>query len=159
MDLFVAAGMCLASRCLAMDFRSGSTIPASRRHVTIYKLHETSSSGHVNHEMVISITLINKLLSPAHRFFETNCEASGILCLPFYILRSDCFVLCVWNRGRGLRAQVSYYGSLLLDSRRREQKFWIIFLSYFSVSLREFWYSILNLFFYEVCILLRVYNY
>jgi hypothetical protein len=33
--LFVAAGTCLASRRLAMDLRSGSTIPAFRRRVTI----------------------------------------------------------------------------------------------------------------------------
>jgi hypothetical protein len=33
--VFVAAGMCLLSRCLAIDVCSGPTIPASRRHVTI----------------------------------------------------------------------------------------------------------------------------
>jgi hypothetical protein len=32
---FVAAGMCLPSRCLAMIVCSGSTIPTLRRHVTI----------------------------------------------------------------------------------------------------------------------------
>jgi hypothetical protein len=34
--LFVAAGTCLASRWLEMDFRSGCTIPAFRRHVTYF---------------------------------------------------------------------------------------------------------------------------
>jgi hypothetical protein len=33
--VFVAAGTCLSSRCLAMNVYSGSTIPAFRRHVTI----------------------------------------------------------------------------------------------------------------------------
>jgi hypothetical protein len=34
--VFVAAGTCLPSRCLAMKIYSGSAIPAFRRHVTIY---------------------------------------------------------------------------------------------------------------------------
>jgi hypothetical protein len=34
--VFVAAGMCLPSRCLVMDVCSGSTIPAFRRHVTVW---------------------------------------------------------------------------------------------------------------------------
>jgi hypothetical protein len=33
--VFVAAGMCLPSHCLAMDVCSGSTIPPFTRHVTI----------------------------------------------------------------------------------------------------------------------------
>jgi hypothetical protein len=33
--VFVAAGMCLPSHCLALDVYSGSTIPAFRCHVTI----------------------------------------------------------------------------------------------------------------------------
>jgi hypothetical protein len=33
--VFVATGICLPSRCLAMDVSSGPTIPAFRRHVTI----------------------------------------------------------------------------------------------------------------------------
>jgi hypothetical protein len=33
--VFVVAGTCLPSRCLAMNVYSGSTIPAFRRHVTI----------------------------------------------------------------------------------------------------------------------------
>jgi hypothetical protein len=34
--VFVAAGMCLPSRCLAMDVWCGATIPGFRRHVTVY---------------------------------------------------------------------------------------------------------------------------
>jgi hypothetical protein len=34
--VFVAAGKCLPSRCLAINVSSGSTIPAFRRHVTIF---------------------------------------------------------------------------------------------------------------------------
>jgi hypothetical protein len=34
--LFVTSGTCLPNSWLAMDFRSGSAIPAFRRHVTIY---------------------------------------------------------------------------------------------------------------------------
>jgi hypothetical protein len=34
--LFVASGTSLPNRCLAMDYRSGSTIPAFRRHVTLF---------------------------------------------------------------------------------------------------------------------------
>jgi hypothetical protein len=34
--VFVAAGTCLTSRCLAMTVYSCSTIPAFRRHVTIF---------------------------------------------------------------------------------------------------------------------------
>jgi hypothetical protein len=37
--IFVAAGTCLPSRCLAMNVYSGSTIPAFRRHVTISSWH------------------------------------------------------------------------------------------------------------------------
>jgi hypothetical protein len=33
---YYAAGMCLQSRCLALDACSGSIIPAFRRHVTIF---------------------------------------------------------------------------------------------------------------------------
>jgi hypothetical protein len=36
--VFVAAGTCLPSRCLAMNVYSGSAIPAFRRHVTICRL-------------------------------------------------------------------------------------------------------------------------
>jgi hypothetical protein len=34
--VFVTVGTCLPSRCLEMNVYSGSTIPASRRHVTIF---------------------------------------------------------------------------------------------------------------------------
>jgi hypothetical protein len=34
--VFVAAGTCLQSRCLAMNMYSGSDIPTFKRHVTMY---------------------------------------------------------------------------------------------------------------------------
>jgi hypothetical protein len=38
--VFVAAGMCLPSRCIAMNVYSDFTIPAFDSHVTIWKYHE-----------------------------------------------------------------------------------------------------------------------
>jgi hypothetical protein len=40
--LFIATKTCLASRWIAMDFRSGSTIPVFRSHVTTYKAHNVA---------------------------------------------------------------------------------------------------------------------
>jgi hypothetical protein len=38
--VFVAAGICLPSHCLAMYVCSGSTVPAFRRHVTLHLKHK-----------------------------------------------------------------------------------------------------------------------
>jgi hypothetical protein len=35
-SLFISAGICLPSRCLAVDVCSGPTIPSFRRHVTVF---------------------------------------------------------------------------------------------------------------------------
>jgi hypothetical protein len=42
--LSVAAGICLPSRCLAMDVSYEFTIPAFGRHVTVYSIHLTTLS-------------------------------------------------------------------------------------------------------------------
>jgi hypothetical protein len=42
--VFVAAGMCLSSLCLAMDVCSGSTIPAFRHHVIVLFINAATAS-------------------------------------------------------------------------------------------------------------------
>jgi hypothetical protein len=47
--LFISAGNCLQSRCLAMNVYSGSPIPAFRRHVTISLLETAIKLGFPDH--------------------------------------------------------------------------------------------------------------
>jgi hypothetical protein len=64
--VFVAAGMCLPSRCLTMNIYSHFTIPAFGRHVTIWRQHvppkrrypPTKLHGFTTQKTIIIITTI-----------------------------------------------------------------------------------------------------
>jgi hypothetical protein len=59
--LFVVAGTCLASRCLATDFHSHSTIPAFRRHVTLCCVESHLTSNIPNQSLFPSGFKANKI--------------------------------------------------------------------------------------------------
>jgi hypothetical protein len=54
--IFISAGTGLPSRCLAMNFYSGSAIPAFRRHVTII------SQNYFKFWIVLTLLLICQLI-------------------------------------------------------------------------------------------------
>jgi hypothetical protein len=117
--VFVAAEICLPSRCLAMNVYSDFTIPAFVRHITIWRLKyipgSNSTQGMVKHEswklhrsihlvpvvrsldlrIFIYISVIRTVLYYSHAFdflysFVCGCVVCSLMFIKYYRLSGFC---------------------------------------------------------------------
>jgi hypothetical protein len=91
--LFIASGTCLPNRWLAMDFRSGSTIPIFGRHVTIY-YHKSYHVPILNRGNAAPISQVAR---PPCYWKESKIEKIyGCKKGHFSICENMCNLMCTW---------------------------------------------------------------
>jgi hypothetical protein len=106
--VFVAAGMCLPSRCLAMDVCSGSTIPAFRPHVQKSPLSEAKSHQFIKKSTASSRTRrLSTMFTTTDTLSYTKATWIQFMYLYYYIsfnyilifsfLRRRCLLSCLFH--------------------------------------------------------------